>query len=630
MLAAIPIGICVVRVPPDGMPVFDYISPRAARVLGLTPAELDRDRHLAFGGATPADRNRLVAAMRRAAAGGSGFTWTGTMVVDGAERAVRIDAEPEPQSPRGDGVPRWFGIVEDITEAVAAARAVALREAALQEAEHVGRVGSWTLVPAGGNSWSDELFRIHGVDPADGVPPVARYASFLTDEDFARADAAINGVLERGVPYEIEYDIHRPDGSTRRILSRGAPIRDEAGDVRGVRGTIADITELADARDSARASASLQRSVFEAIADGIVVQDLEGRITAANPQARQILGLELDDITGLTSFDPRWQALDENGSPFPGDRHPAMVTLATGEPCRDVLMNLAHPDGRRVWIRVNSEVLRDDTGSTVGVVASFTDVTAQRALEERLRQAERLEVVGRLAGGVAHEFNNMLVGILGFGEVARDALPVDTQVRADVEAIIHEAGRAAQLVRQLLAFSQRQMLLPSVVDAGAVVMAMEPVLRERLGDRIGLTITSRPDLPPIRIDPAQMEQVITELVVNARLAMPDGGALAIAVLPEVEVAAAAGDAVEAGRPRIEPGVRLVVADTGTGMDAATLARAFEPFFTTRGLGMATGMGLSTVLGIVEQSGGRVGIHSAPGAGTTVLIDLPAARDDGGE
>jgi two-component system, cell cycle sensor histidine kinase and response regulator CckA len=378
-----------------------------------------------------------------------------------------------------------------------------------------------------------------------------------------------------------------------------------------------------------RESVEIQRSVFEALGDGIAVQDLDGRVVTANPAARRILGLELDEITGRTSADPRWAATLEDGSALPGEQHPAMVTLATGHPVRDFTMSLSHPDGRRIWIRVNAEPLRDPSGAVTGVATSFTDITAERDLEARLRQAQRLEAVGQLAGGIAHDFNNLLAAISGYGELAKDSLPLDSPARSDIDEVLRAAERAAGLTRQLLAFSRRQALRPEVVDPRSVVEHMTPMLGRLLGEHIALATTAAADLGHVRVDPGQLEQVILNLALNARDAMPDGGRLSI-VLENVDL-----DGVDTNGVPVSPSgpcVRISVADTGSGMDPETLARAFEPFFTTKGPGGGSGMGLATVYGIVEQSAGRIGAVSEPGHGTTISVDLPRSPEPiaGGE
>jgi nitrogen-specific signal transduction histidine kinase len=248
-----------------------------------------------------------------------------------------------------------------------------------------------------------------------------------------------------------------------------------------------------------------------------------------------------------------------------------------------------------------------------------SDVTEQRKLEEQLRQAQKLEAIGRLAGGVAHDFNNLLMVISGYAELLIQSLPRGDRRRESSENILRAADRAGDLTRQLLAFSRRQVLRPSVVDLNAVISNLQKMLRRLISEDIELAVSLAPELGRVRIDPGQLEQVLLNLAVNARDAMPRGGKLAIHTAN-----VAPDDARAAPGAQLRPGayVLLSVADTGVGMDSEVRARLFEPFFTTKRQGRGTGLGLSVVYGIVEQSGGSIQVDSRPGQGTTFRIYLP--------
>jgi len=278
-----------------------------------------------------------------------------------------------------------------------------------------------------------------------------------------------------------------------------------------------------------------------------------------------------------------------------------------------------HKDGSYHWIHDEARLTRDSAGRPVEVFGSWVDITERKALEMQLLQAQKMEAVGLLAGGVAHDFNNVLTAIGGYAELVREDLPGEDARRHDVEEILRATERAATLTRQLLAFSRRQVLAPRVLDLNGVVAGVDNMLRRLIGADVELRTALAPELGAVRADPGQLEQVIMNLVVNARDAMPRGGKLTLETANAEldESYALEHPAVVAG-----PYVMLAVSDSGVGMDAATQARVFEPFFTTKEKGKGTGLGLATVYGIVKQSGGNIWLYSEPGRGTTFKIYLP--------
>ncbi|MFL5402706.1 MAG: ATP-binding protein, partial [Gemmatimonadales bacterium] len=263
----------------------------------------------------------------------------------------------------------------------------------------------------------------------------------------------------------------------------------------------------------------------------------------------------------------------------------------------------------------------DEQGRPLYLTGICTDVTDRRVAEERLRQAHRMESVGRLAGGVAHEANNQMSVVLGASSFILRRTDVPEAVRADVEFIQKAAERTAAVTAQLLAFSRRQILRPEVLDLNAVVRGWEPVLRRIMGEDCGVMLRLSPEVGTVKADPGQLEQVLLNLALNARDAMPRGGRISIetfgAELTLAYLRAKSGISIQPG-----PYAVLAVSDTGHGMDKDTLSHVFEPFFTTKGVGKGTGLGLSMVYGIVKQSNGYVWVYSEPGQGTTFKIYLP--------
>jgi signal transduction histidine kinase len=269
-----------------------------------------------------------------------------------------------------------------------------------------------------------------------------------------------------------------------------------------------------------------------------------------------------------------------------------------------------------VWVLISLARLPSQPGHTVSV---STDITVRKELEEQVRQAQKMEAIGRLAGGIAHDFNNLLTVIIGFSEVLLVDRGLSDDARGDTREVLRAAQSAAGLTKQLLAFSRRQTLAPKMIDVNAIVTDMLAMLARLVGEDVAIVTELAAVLPQVYADPTQMEQVVVNLAVNARDAMPHGGTLRIATraveLDDEFVGTHRG-------ARIGPHVLLEVGDSGTGMTAEVKSRLFEPFFTTKGLGQGTGLGLATIYGIVKQSRGYVRVDSTPGAGSTFEIYLP--------
>lgn len=277
-------------------------------------------------------------------------------------------------------------------------------------------------------------------------------------------------------------------------------------------------------------------------------------------------------------------------------------------------------NGEYRWLLDQKRLICDEQGRPTEIVGSWLDITERKRMEEQFRQAQKIEAIGRLAGGIAHDFNNLLTVIMGYSELILETLDRDNPFREFVEEINRAGARGAALTRQLLAFSRRQFLVPVVLNFNALLAETEKMLVRLIGEDIDLVVRSAPDLWQIKVDPSQMEQVVMNLVVNARDAMPRGGKLTIET-DNVEL----DDAYVRTHLQARQGkhIRICVSDTGCGMDAETLSRVFEPFFTTKASEGGTGLGLATVHGIVAQSGGHIEIYSEPGLGTTFKIYMPS-------
>jgi two-component system cell cycle sensor histidine kinase/response regulator CckA len=378
-------------------------------------------------------------------------------------------------------------------------------------------------------------------------------------------------------------------------------------------------TALEEALTQLQASETRFRSLAEACPVGIFRADLSGRYLYANQRWCELSGLSPAEALGdgwQRGIHPedRERVIDERRKAF-----------AVGAPLR-LEYRFARPDGTVVWVYGHLSAERDASGQLTGYVGTTTDITDRKRAEAALANAQRMEAIGRLAGGVAHEANNQMTVVLGCAAFGLKHPAIPDPVRSEIEQIQRAAERTAAITRQLLAFSRRQVLRPATLDFNVVVQDLEPVLRRALGKDSDLLPQLSPGIAPVFADRGQLEQVLINLVLNARDAMPAGGLVTIqtddAVLTEADpgIAADSGEQMSPGRYAV-----LVVSDTGEGIDAHTLPRIFEPFFTTKPFGQGTGLGLATAYGIVRQMRGWIGVASAPGQGTVFRVYLPVAE-----
>jgi PAS domain S-box-containing protein len=369
------------------------------------------------------------------------------------------------------------------------------------------------------------------------------------------------------------------------------------------------------AEEALRESEARFRSLYERAPLGYQSLDSEGRIIEVNQSWLDLLGYTREEAMG------RWfgEFLTRQDVELFKERFPRFK--AVGE-VYGVEFEMVRKDGDRIIASIDGRIAYDDRGRFRQTQCILTNITERRNLETQLLQSQKMEAMGRLVGGIAHDFNNLMTAVTGYAELVQSGLPPDAPLRADVEEIRKAGDKASQLVRQLMAFSRKQVLHPMVVDLSGIVEDMAPMLRRIIGEDIQLHTAFPPDLWRVMADPGQMEQVIMNLAVNARDAMPEGGKLTIetrnveldAQYLNTHLGANAG-----------PHAMLAVSDTGIGMDAPILSRLFEPFFTTKGQGEGTGLGLSTVYGIVKQSGGDIRVYSEPGRGSSFKIYLPRAE-----
>jgi PAS domain S-box-containing protein len=405
-------------------------------------------------------------------------------------------------------------------------------------------------------------------------------------------------------------------GEERIISWHNTTLTDETGAIVGMLSSGEDVT------DRVRAEEARMRLVaaIEQAGEAVIIVNDSGEAQYVNPSFERLTGYSEDEVLGHTP------GILGGKTGKPTLNQQMWEGVRRGEPWSGHLQG-EKKDGRSYEVEASVSPIEDPTRQTREYVVILRDVTQEVALEAQLRQAQKMEAVGRLAGGVAHDFNNLLTVIQGYTRLLDNSLsaavtekePLRLGVQTDLREIERAAERAAELTRQLLAFSRKQMLQPKILNLNDVIRNVERMLGRLIGEDIDLVVRLDPALGTVKADPGQMEQVIMNLSINARDAMPNGGQLVLQTANFVLDAASARDHLD-----IEPGpyARLVVRDTGIGMDEETRSHLFEPFFTTKGLGKGTGLGLATVFGIVKQSDGDIQVSSRPGEGTSFEIYLP--------
>ena len=406
------------------------------------------------------------------------------------------------------------------------------------------------------------------------------------------------GVMETGAPGTYHEWLTTADGLQRVFHSTKGPLFDENGAVTGLFGIARDITEQQAAEEKVRQGESRFRALVHYSSDITTILSADGTIRYQSPAFYRLLGWTEAEVIGRSAFD----------LVHPEDRAPAMEAFAqlVADPAStpSVEFRFRKSDGAYVTLQaIGNNSLNDP--DVAGIIINSRDVTERNRLAEQLRHASKMEAIGRLAGGIAHDFNNLLTVICGNSDVALREHDLADELREAVEEVRKAGERAAQLTRQLLAFGRRRAFEPKAVDVNATVSRLTTMLRRLIGEDIRLDVVLNPGLGLVRVD-GDLEQVVMNLAINARDAMPAGGTLFI----------------ETASPEDSGLVLLTVRDTGCGMDADVLSHIFEPFFTTKGPGQGTGLGLSTVYGIVTQSGAAIDVRSRPGEGTTFAIAFP--------
>lgn len=520
-------------------------------------------------------------------------------------------------SPLRDATGRLFRIVGshiDISELRHAEEKLHRQEMLLREAGEIAHVGGWEFDPVSlkGN-WTEETARIHECESIQELTaPMG--LSFFQGRSYELIQAAVKEAIETGKPYDLELEMVTAKGNRRWIRTICHPILENGKPVR-IRGSIQDITD----RKLAETERDRLVAAIEQASEDVIITDASGTIVYVNPAFERLTGYSRGQVIGKN---PNILKSGVHDRDF---YHHLWSTIRQGEVWEGRIIN-KKKDGSLFTEEASISPIRDGSGSIVSFVSVKRDITEQLRLEEekehlqnQLIQAQKMEAVGRLAGGVAHDFNNMLQTILGYADLASHEVKEDGLLQECLQEIKKAGTRSADLTRQLLAFARRQTVSPKVLDLNDTVVSMLKMLQRLIGEDIDLAWMPGNSLWPVKIDPSQVNQILANLAVNARDAIMGVGKLTIETSNLTLTPAECTDHADT-----RPGdyVCLSVSDNGQGMDKETLAHIFEPFFTTKEVGKGTGLGLSTIYGIVRQNDGFIHVSSEPGMGTTFQIFFP--------
>jgi PAS domain S-box-containing protein len=495
----------------------------------------------------------------------------------------------------------------------------------MQFSLEAANVGTWEWnILTGRVWWSSNMEKVHGQAPGSFGGTFEGFLNGVSPEDRERVLQTIKESLEGKGKYRVEYRQLRSDGAVKWMEGLGRVMYDDSGRPLRMMGICMDITERKSTEKKLRHSeadlvaaqrvarlGSWELDLIDSDSDRNALRwsDEVFRIFGYEPGQIEVSRANFDRHLPPDDRDPTRDALPkalEEKRPYRGDQ---CVILQNGE---------------RRFVHCQADVVYDENTKTpLKMVGTIQDITEWRRLEGQLRQAQKMEAIGRLAGGVAHDFNNLLSVIIGYAELSLEKVAPETELHKTVTQIKEAGERAASLTRQLLAFGRQQVLQPRVLNLNTVVADVSKMLRRMIGEDINLEAVLAPALGHVKAERGQIEQVLMNLAVNARDAMPQGGQLTIETA-NAELDEAYGRSHAPAQPGQH--VMLAVTDTGCGMDAETQAHIFEPFFTTKEVGKGTGLGLATVYGIIKQSGGYIWVSSEPGRGTTFKIYLPTVHE----
>jgi PAS domain S-box-containing protein len=415
----------------------------------------------------------------------------------------------------------------------------------------------------------------------------------------------------------VEYRIARPDGTVRWVHDRGFQVRDAAGNLVRLAGIASDVTERKEIEEMLQRQQTELRVLFDFTPAMIFFKDTQNAILRVNKRFADTIGKSVEEIEG--------KGYGEIDAPEAAKHYADdLEVIHSGAPKLGIIETIRNWEGKELWVQTDKVPVCDKDGKVTGIVVMCQDITARRRFEIQLFQSQKMETVGKLAGGIAHEFNSIMTAIIGQGELMLGDLPEGSPLAKNVTEISKAADRAATLTRQLLAYGRKQLLKPETLDLNRVLASMERMFRHLMGGDVVTQIIPGASLQAVKADAGQIEQVIMNIAINARDAMPNGGKFIL------ETANVSFDQESVVRyPELKAGdyVMLAITDTGKGMTAEVKARVFEPFFSTKEVGEGTGLGLSTCYGIIKQSGGHISVYSELARGSTFKIYLPQVEHE---
>jgi two-component system cell cycle sensor histidine kinase/response regulator CckA len=522
-----------------------------------------------------------------------------------------------------DGIIGYMGSQRDVSEQIRAEHALEASEAQYRQIVETAMEGIWVIdADAHTRFVNARMGQMLGQAPDEMIGKSLYH--FIRPQDTPPAKQQLDR-LRQGVSAIHEIRFLRRDGTELWAIVSAMPKKNADNQFSGAFAMLTDITERKRAELALRDSESRYRTLYEQIPQGVVVHRHDGSIMAANPAAQRILGLSLEEFIQRPQHSPSWRCIYEDGSDFPNDKHPAMRALRSGEPVKNVVMGVFNPRRQDfVWIHVDATPLRafGDTEKN-GVFSTFSDISETHALQQALIQSQKMEAIGRLTGGIAHDFNNILGSVLGFAELARlHNNDQDPKLSHYLRQIDIASGRARDLVRQLLVFSRGERTTAArPTPLVPIVKEIMKLLRPSLPATIKINLLTTDSETTVTIDPLHLQQLLMNLCLNARDAMQGNGLLRITVTrthPSGEQCLLCGHRLNGDW------VELAVADSGDGIAATNRDWLFQPFFTTKGIGEGSGMGLAVVSGIMQTYQGHVLLRSQPGQGAEFRLLLPPA------